>query len=144
MAARHCLLRCQLYSLHVAATPGTQPRLLGAAQGGYTGNTWCKMAPSMLPYEDGQVAFLTFSSMRPIGLRPNSWNQIFFAAFDPARAAAGLDGSFSAVHLPWQSLTNGNHIAQWATDIVHEPCGPMGECPEEFECQKGECVPIID
>jgi hypothetical protein len=135
-------------ALWAVSMDGGTPVRMDAANGGYLGNSWPKVTPVMKDYSGGRVAFVTFSSRRPVGLSPDGgeWGiaQIWMAAFDPDRAAAGLDPSFPAVHLPWQELSSGNHIAQWATEIPYEPCGPQGECPDEFECEDGECIPIID
>lgn len=131
-----------LWTQDIAGT--APPRLLSAANGGYATNTWPKLAPRLYGYKGGKVAFVSFSSLRPIGLRSGAINQIWLTAFDPDRAALGLDPTFPAVHLPWQDTFAGNHIAQWADDIPHEPCGPMGECPTGEFCEDGECVPIID
>jgi hypothetical protein len=132
---------CKLWAVGAA---GGAPVLMAAANGGYTGNTWPKVAPVMKQYAGGSLTFVTFTSTRPVGLEGGGTAQIWMAAFDPARAAAGLDPSFPAVHLPWQDLSSANHIAAWATDIPHEPCGPMGECPSGEFCENGECVPIVD
>lgn len=135
---------CKLWAV---STAGTAPLELAAANGGYRGNTWPKVAPSMKPYANGtgSVAFFTFTSRRPIGIRAETGtSQVWMAAYDPARAELGLDPSFPAVHLPWQETSSANHIAQWATDIPHDPCGPMGECPTGEFCEGGECVPDID
>lgn len=132
---------CKLW---VIGPGGGNPVELANANGGYLGNTWPKVAPVIKPYADGGVTFITFTSRRPIGLRPASdISQVWMAAFDPARAAAGLDPSFAAVHLPWQNTSSGNHIAQWATEIPRDPCGPMGECPTGEFCENGECVPWV-
>jgi hypothetical protein len=132
---------CRLWAV---PTTGGEPIHLGRADGGYTGNTWPKVAPVMYPYAGGMVTFFTFTSTRPIGVRPAGASQIWMAAFDPARAEAGDDPSFPAVHMPWQGTFSANHIAQWAQDIPHEPCGPMGECPTGEFCEGGECIPDID
>ena len=93
----------------------------------------------------GYVTFVTFSRRRPIGLRPSTETaQIWMAAFDPARAGEGLDPSAAAVHVPWQDQASGNHIAQWATEIPRQPCGPDMTCPGGEICEGGQCVPQID
>lgn len=131
--------------LWVVGADGGTPIRMGHADGGYRGNSWPKVAPKLLATSRGYVTFLTFSSRRPIGLRPTTDTaQIWMAAFDPARAAEGLDPSASAVHVPWQDQTSGNHIAQWATDIPRQPCGPDDECPGGEICEAGQCVPRID
>ena len=43
--------------------------------------------------------------------------------FFPARAAAGQDPSGPAFRLPFQNLTDNNHIAQWTETVV--PIGKL-------------------
>lgn len=132
-------------SLWMVPADGGTPVRLSQADGGYRGNSWPKVAPKLLATSRGYVTFVTFSSRRPIGLRPSTETaQIWMAAFDPARAGEGLDPSAAAVHVPWQDQASGNHIAQWATEIPRQPCGPDMTCPGGEICEGGQCVPQID
>jgi hypothetical protein len=77
-------------------------------------------------YKGGTILWLTFSSTRDYGTRlvnsvrdPKGRNpQIWMAAIDPAKLAAGLDPSYPAFRLPFQDLATNNHIAQWTEKAV--------------------------
>jgi hypothetical protein len=45
-------------------------------------------------------------------------------AIDPARVAAGEDGSYPGFFLPFQDLPTSNHMAQWAARIVSDTPPP--------------------
>ena len=72
----------------------------------------------------------------------NKRSQIWMVGFDPVKAAAGEDGSFTAFWLPFQEIDSGNHIAQWVENIDRQPCGDA-ECPTGEFCEDGSCVPPI-
>ncbi len=114
------------------------------------GDSWPKWAPFIHAYSDGEILWLTFSSRRDYGLRLKNSTlgeearaQIWMAAFDPARAATGQDGSFTAFWLPFQDLTSGNHIAQWVEEVDRQECDG-GECPSGEFCEGGKCYPQIE
>ncbi len=106
--------------------------------------TWPKLAPNLMEYSGGEVVFMTFATIRNVGLRQSFATQVWMTAFDPARAAAGQDPSFAPVHLPWQATEHGNHIAQWATDIPHQSCTIDEDCPPLEFCEDRECVPRVE
>ncbi len=85
-------------------------------------NSWARWVPFAQSVGPGnqEVFYLTFSSKRPFGTRRpgNGAPQIWMTPFFPDRAAAGMDPSGPAVRLPFQSLTDNNHIAQWTERVV--------------------------
>jgi hypothetical protein len=92
--------------------------------------------------------WMTFSSRRNYGLRlqgltADAGAQLWMVAFDPAKAAAGQDGSFQAFWLPFQDIDSGNHIAQWVEEVDRQDCDPGG-CPSGEFCEGGTCFPQID
>jgi hypothetical protein len=95
--------------------------------------------------------WFTFSSRRPMGLRPPALDaeglpvaQIWMASFDPASAAAGEDPSTAAFWLPFQEPDSGNHIAQWTTEVDRSDCSVDSDCAENELCENGTCLPTID
>ncbi|MBI5609964.1 MAG: PD40 domain-containing protein [Deltaproteobacteria bacterium] len=66
----------------------------------------------------GNLYWMAFSSKRSYGfLHTGSppTPQIYVAAIDPKKLAAGQDGSYAALWLPGQDMTSGNHIARWSS-----------------------------
>jgi hypothetical protein len=89
--------------------------------------------------------WLTFSSSRPYGLRLGQFQQtqLWMVAFDPARAAAGMDPSFPPFWLPFQDIGSGNHIGQWSVTVVRPTCVGTGQstCAAGEVCFNGHCRP---
>lgn len=85
-------------------------------------NSWARWAPFAQSYGPGaeELFYLTFSSKRAFGTRRPAVGtpQIWMTPFFPARAAAGQDPSGPAFRLPFQSLTDNNHIAQWTERVI--------------------------
>lgn len=127
----------------VASAGGNPIRLSHASDPGAL--SWPKWAPVVSDYYGGKVLWLTFSSMRPYGLRLSRWQetQLWMVAFDPAKAAAGQDPSFPAFYLPFQDMGSGNHIAQWVTGVVRKQCTQNSDCPSNEICGDGRCVPPV-
>lgn len=102
----------------------------------------------------GRLMWVTFSSSRNFGLRtiPNSTDgsentkgsQLWMAAVDPDKVAAGVDPSYPAFFLPFQDITTSNHIAQWAQYLVSNGCSTDGEtCGGSATCCNGlQCVQL--
>jgi hypothetical protein len=59
------------------------------------------------------------------------------AAFRPGMN--GPDPSAPAFWVPFQSITEGNHIAQWVNNIQRQTCG-TGMCANGEQCINGRCV----
>ncbi|HMV68406.1 MAG TPA: hypothetical protein PKA64_16275 [Myxococcota bacterium] len=97
--------------LWVVAADGSSPpiRLDAANDVGPLTNSW----PRWGPLPDDDVLWLTFASKRPYGFLTSGNPQIWMTAFDPTRAASGLDPSSPAAWLPNQDVTTNNHIPVW-------------------------------
>ena len=112
--------------LWVTPADGTgAPIRLVDAEVAATYNSWPKWTPfSVDELTSGggtePVMWFTVASRRPFGVRSDAAQkpQLWLAPFYPQRAAAGQPASGPAVRLPFQSLTEGNHIAQWTEQIV--------------------------
>ena len=111
--------------LWVTRADGTSaPIRLGEAEVAGTYDSWPKWTPfvSNEPFASGTepVMWFTVASRRPFGVRSgaNQKPQLWLAPFFPERAAANLPATGPAVRLPFQVLTEGNHIAQWTEEIV--------------------------
>ncbi|HVV82540.1 MAG TPA: hypothetical protein VHE35_05645 [Kofleriaceae bacterium] len=85
-------------------------------------NSWARWVPfsQTIGSTNEEIFFLTFSSKRAFGTRRPSVGspQIWMTPFYPMRAAAGQDPSGPAIRLPFQSLSDNNHIAQWTERVV--------------------------
>ncbi len=84
-------------------------------------NSWPRWSPFVQLEPDGtNLLYFTFSSTRDYGVElvGVSQPQIWMAAFDPQKAAAGLDASSVSFWMPYQDVKSHNHIAQWTTTIV--------------------------
>lgn len=111
------------------------------------GDSWPKWAPFVDEFRSGELLWLTFSSRRDYGLRNTGGAnpaQLWMVGFDPARAAAGQDPSFSAFWLPFQDPASGNHIAQWVENVDRQTCMNDGDCPGNEFCEGGVCLPRIE
>jgi hypothetical protein len=128
--------------LRVVSVNGGAPLDLTAANAS-GGNSWPKWGPFIQPHRGGDIMWLTFSSRRNYGYRVTGTAQIWMAAFDPARAAQGLDPSYPAFWLPFQDGTTGNHIAQWVPTVARQPCTDESDCGPGEMCQGNECIPNI-
>ena len=108
-------------------------------------SSWPKWAPVKHDYVAGKVMWLTFSSSRPYGLRLGAYQkvQLWMVAYDPAKAANGLDPSFPAFWLPFQDLGSDNHIGQWSTDVPRSDCVGSGQstCGQGEVCVNAKCRP---
>ena len=59
---------------------------------------------------------------------------------DLDKAKAGQDASYKPIWLPFQDPATGNHSAIWTTDVA---CVKDSDCPGEFQCTQGMCVPRL-
>lgn len=83
-------------------------------------DSWPKWTPFVTTEGSEPVIWFTVASQRPFGVRSVGAQkpQLWLAPFYPERAAQGLPASGPALRLSFQSLTEGNHIAQWTQAIV--------------------------
>lgn len=104
------------------------------------GNNWPKFSPFVQTTADGRrLAFVVFNSRAAYGLQPEGPPQLFFFAVDLSAAdKGGADPSAPPLWLPFQDAAAGNHSALWTTDVA---CAASGDCPDEFSCTAGVCVP---
>lgn len=102
------------------------PIHLAEAEVAGTYNSWPKWTPFITMEPTGvstseKVIWFTVASRRAFGVRssfPGQKPQLWLAPFYPERAAMGMPSSGPAIRLPFQTLSEGNHIAQWTEQIV--------------------------
>ena len=139
------------YQAKVQVVPADGGESITLTQASFGGDSWPKWAPFVQEDRGGQRMWFTFSSRRPMGLRPAAEDQegipvaqIWMASFDPAAAASGADPSTSAFWLPFQESTSGNHIAQWTTEVDRQSCDDASDCETDELCENGRCLPAVD
>lgn len=100
------------------------PIRLSAAEVPGSFDSWPKWTPFITTEptstDPEHVIWFTVASQRPFGVRSSGAQkpQLWLAPFYPDRAALGQDATGPAIRLPFQSLVEGNHIAQWTEAIV--------------------------
>jgi hypothetical protein len=132
----------QLWMVQTASKQ--QVRLANAE--GNSATSWPKWVPGVFTYDNGKrVMWFTYSSARAYGLRLGEGDrvQLWMAAVDPDAAANG-DPSKAAIWLPFQDIRGGNHIAQWVTKVIRQPCNAGAGCDGNETCQDGQCVPVVE
>ncbi len=108
--------------------------------------TMPKFSPFALPAEEGatslDILFLTFNSKINYGVAlkndvlTDQHPQLWMAAIDLRKIDSG-DPSFAPIWLPFQDVTQNNHLGYWTSEIA---CIPGG-CGEGAECGgTGSCV----
>jgi WD40-like Beta Propeller Repeat len=106
----------------VVKADGTQPpiQLQLADKGASLTNSWARWAPFQQTFGDTEepLYYLTFSTVRPFGIRATGGTQIWMSPFFPNRAAMGQDPSGEAFRMPFQRIDTANHIAQWTQAVV--------------------------
>ncbi len=124
----------------VAAGGGTPIELVAATHQMQRTSTWPKFAP--FEQNGGKLVFLTFSSkfaygfVVPDGARP----QIWMSALDLSNPEFGGDPSYPPFWLPFQDPSQNNHETIWTEKVG---CTGPQDCPGEFTCDMGQCVPTI-
>jgi TolB protein len=124
--------------------------LAAADDTGMLGNSWPKWAPFVDTYQGEPLYWFTFTSRRDYGVRLEQQStaadmrtsQLWMAAFRPNRAAS--DPSVPAFWLPFQTLSEGNHIAQWTQVVRRHSCTADTDCGPNESCvaiaAAGVCV----
>jgi hypothetical protein len=111
-------------------------------------STWPKLAP--FSQADAQLLFVTFSSKIDYGFAlvnsgPNGANraQLWMAAIDIRTVTTGGDPSLPPVWLPFQDVTQSNHLPFWTSAV---PCSQQGtsyaSCGAGEMCQDGACAVV--
>ncbi|MEO8701725.1 MAG: hypothetical protein ABI867_16885 [Kofleriaceae bacterium] len=106
------------------ADGSSAPIRMSAAEQAASYDSWPKWTPFMniepTATASEPVMWFTVASRRPFGVRStaNQKPQLWLAPFYPERAAAGQPATGPAIRMPFQDLAQGNHIAQWAEEIV--------------------------
>ena len=100
-------------------------------------NNWPKFAPFL---QGGRYVFVVYSARYGWGFNQGSQPQLFMFGLDLDKAKKGEDPSYQPVWLPFQDRNTGNHSAIWTTDVA---CALPRDCPGEFRCVSGMCVPNI-
>jgi hypothetical protein len=135
--------------LRLVSRDGGQVYDLGrATQGvGHT-STWPKFAPFV--QDDGQTLFVTFNSKIDYGfvlknsaLPPAQTHpQLWFSAIDLRKLGSG-DPSYAPIWLPFQEITQNNHLGYWTEVITCVQSSGAGCDTNEQACVGGNCVPIV-
>jgi hypothetical protein len=106
----------------VVKADGTKPpvQLSIANLGASLTNSWARWAPFQQSQgaQNQPLFYLTFSTMRPFGIRQTGGTQIWMTPFFPDRAEQGQDPSGPAFRMPFQRVDTANHIAQWTQAVV--------------------------
>lgn len=100
-------------------------------------NNWPKFAPFL---QQSRYVFVVYSARYPWGFSGNGQPQLFMFGLDLDEANKGNDPSYQPFWLPFQERDTGNHSAIWTTDVA---CDKNEDCPDEFVCFSGSCVPRI-
>jgi hypothetical protein len=128
----------------IAASGGGKPIDLTSVNDS-VGNSWPKWSPFVHHFQRRTILWLTYSSLRPFGLRNTPAAQIWMVPVDLAKLEAGQDSGYPPFRLPFQDLATGNHIAQWVASVERAPCTPgeMSGCSADEQCRDGYCTPVI-
>jgi hypothetical protein len=119
--------------------PGAAPVRLAAADLGDLGNSWPKFSPFLQRFQGEPLLWFTFSSEARLRAAAaaadararDAHPQLWMAAFRPNRVG---DPSATAFWLPFQDLTSGNHIGQWAEQVQRMGCTSDRDCVLQERC----------
>jgi TolB protein len=122
----------------VGSAGGTVPLRMDALHG--LSDAWPRFNPTTFMDHGHPMFWLVWASRRQYGLRLDSdtRSQLWMCAFDPTRAAAGLDPSSVPFWVPRQDFMVPNHLAQWTTGVARMTCNTDTDCGGEF-CVDGRC-----
>jgi hypothetical protein len=110
-------------------------------------STWPKFAPFI--QDGGQTLFITYNSKMDYGfVLKNSalaaaqmHPQLWFSAIDLRKL--GTDPSYAPIWLPFQEITQNNHLGYWTEIITCAQSTGNGCDTNEQTCMSGACVPIV-
>jgi hypothetical protein len=131
----------------VSRDGGQVYELTRATQGiGHT-STWPKFAPFI--QDGGQTLFLTYNSKIDYGFllkntmlpAPQTHPQLWFSAIDLRKLST--DPSYAPIWLPFQEVTQNNHLGYWTEIITCARSTGSGCDTNEQSCVNGSCVPIV-
>ncbi len=125
----------------IAASGGPIYAPRAASQKENTTTSWPKFSP--FTQLGGQLLFIGFSSKADYGfLLRNSVaanSQLWLAAIDLRKLATG-DPSWAPIWLPFQEVTQSNHLPYWTEAIQ---CLGPADCGQDGVCKDGKCQPTI-
>jgi Tol biopolymer transport system component len=124
--------------------------LARASQGTSVSSTWPKLSP--FSQASGQLLFVTFSSKIDYGLAltntgPNGAQraQLWMAAIDLRQAASGGDPSLPPFWLPFQDITEANHLPFWSALVACSDDGiSYARCGANEVCDQGACRVVVE
>jgi hypothetical protein len=149
-AAPDARLRLAAADVEGQVCPGpTCYELANASQGADLSSTWPKISPIALEHES--VLFVTFSSKMDYGsillnAGANGANraQLWMSAIDLRGMAPGGDPSLPPVWLPFQDVTQANHLPFWTAIVACTNNGiSYAGCGDTEICVSGQCVPTV-
>jgi hypothetical protein len=119
-----------------------------ASQGTDVSSTWPKLSP--VAQSNGRILFVTFSSKMDYGVYLTNTGasgahraQLWMAAIDLGLTQAGSDPSLSPIWLPFQDVTQTNHLAFWTTVVTCTSAGSsFDNCGSDQICDNGICRPL--
>jgi hypothetical protein len=144
-AAPDARLRLAAADIEGQACPGpTCFELANASQGTSVSSTWAKISPIALANDN--LLFVTFSSKTSYGsvLQKGTRAQLWMAAVDLRSPVAGGDPSLPPIWLPFQDVTQANHLPFWSAIVACTNDGvSYARCGDSEICASGQCVPIV-
>jgi hypothetical protein len=122
--------------------------LARASQGTSVGSTWPKLSP--FSQSNDQLLFVTVSSKIDYGFAlVNSGNnganraQLWMAAIDLRTATTGGDPSLPPIWLPFQDITETNHLPFWTSQVACTQDGiSYASCGSGETCDNGACTVV--
>lgn len=144
-AAPDARLRLAAADVDGQACPGpTCFELANASQGTDLSSTWPKISPIALA--GGNLLFVTFSSKMGYGsiLEKGTRAQLWMAAVDLRGANPGPDPSRPPIWLPFQDVSQANHLPFWSAIVACTDDGiSYARCGDSEICTSGRCVPVV-
>jgi hypothetical protein len=123
--------------------------LARASQGTSVSSTWPKLSP--FSQANDQLLFVTFSSKIDYGFALINTGtsgarraQLWMAAIDLRTAAAGGDPSLPPFWLPFQDITETNHLPFWTALVACTQDGiSYASCGTGEVCEDGACKVLM-